>query len=149
MVGISNHIIQKLTIVNDDNLTELDSHLAQAPIKLTAMGVDPNTRQANLILMSSFTGRLGHWAHQNTEFFYNLNFVALLVYFVRSSSFVVKDYQAEHLQLLIKVEQNGLEISDYIRKFNDSYSFSKCEISEKCVVYLFVLGLRSGLYELT
>ena len=66
-----------------------------------------------------------------------------LVDFVRSS-FVVKDYQAEHLQLLIKVEQNGLEISDYIRKFNDSYSFWKSEISKKCVVYLFVLGLRSG-----
>jgi hypothetical protein len=57
---------------------------------------------------------------------------------------VVKDYQAEHLQLLIRIEQNGLDISDYIRKFNYSYSFWKSEISEKCAVYLFVLGLRSG-----
>ena len=57
---------------------------------------------------------------------------------------MVKDSQAEHLQLLIKIEQNGLEISDYIRKFNDPYSFWKSEISEKCTVYLFVLGLRSG-----
>ena len=57
---------------------------------------------------------------------------------------MVKDYHAEHLQLLIKVEQNGLDISEYTRKFNDSYSFWKSEISEKCVVYLFVLGLRSG-----
>ncbi len=66
-----------------------------------------------------------------------------LVDFVRSS-FAVKDNQTEHLQLLIKCEQNGLEILEYIRKFNDSYSFWKSEISEKCVVYLFVLGLRSG-----
>ena len=66
-----------------------------------------------------------------------------LVDFVRSN-FVVKDYQAEHLQLLIECEQNDLDISEYIRKFNDSYSFWKSEISEKCDVYLFVLGLRSG-----
>ena len=57
---------------------------------------------------------------------------------------MVKNYQDAHLQLLIRVEQNGFEISDYIRICNDSYSFSKSEISEKCVVYLFVLGLRGG-----
>ena len=57
---------------------------------------------------------------------------------------MVKDYQAEHLQFLIKIEQNGLEISDYIPKFNNSFSFWKSEIPEKCVVYLIVLGLRSG-----
>jgi len=91
-----------------DNLTELDSHLAQAPIKLTTMGVDLDTRQASLILMSSFTGKLGHWVQQNTEVLYNLNSVSQLVEFVRSS-FVVKDYHAAHLQLLIKVEQNGLK----------------------------------------
>ena len=76
--------------MNGDNLTELDSHLAQAPIKLTAMGVDSDTIQASLILMSSFTGKLGHWAQQNNEILYNLNSVSQLVDFVRSS-FVEKD----------------------------------------------------------
>jgi hypothetical protein len=117
IVGISNYI-QKLPNVNGDILNELESHLAQAPIKLTTMGVDPDTRQASLILMSSFTGKLGHWAQQNIVL-YNLNSVSQLVDFVRSS-FVVKDYLAKHLQLLIKCEQNGLDISEYIRKFNDS-----------------------------
>jgi hypothetical protein len=74
--------------------------------------------------MSSFTGKLGHWAHQNTVVLYNLNSVSQLVDFLRSS-FVAKDYQAEHLQLFIKVEQNGLDISEYILKFNDSNSFWK------------------------
>jgi hypothetical protein len=83
--------------------------------------------------MSSFTGKLRHWAQHNTEVLYNLNYVSHLVDFVRQN-FVVKDYQAEHLQLLIKVEQNGLDISDYIRKFNNSSSFWKSEISEKFVV---------------
>jgi hypothetical protein len=90
VVSISNYM-QKLPNVNDDNLTELDSYLAQSPIKLTTMDVDPDTRQASLILMSSFTGKLGHWAHQNTAVLYSLNFVSQLFDFVRSS-FVVKDY---------------------------------------------------------
>ena len=98
------------------------------------MGADPDTRQATrIIIMSSFTGKLGHWAQQNTEALYNLNNVSQLVDFVRSI-FVVKDYQAEHLQLLIKVEPNNLDFSEYIRKFNDSHSFGKLGISEKCVV---------------
>ena len=78
MVSVSNYI-QKLPNVNGDNFTELDSHLARAPIKLTTMGVDPNTRQASLILISSFTGKQGHWAQQNIEVLYNLNFVSQLV----------------------------------------------------------------------
>jgi hypothetical protein len=75
VVGIFNYI-QKLPNVNGDNLTELDSHLSQAPIKLKAMGVDPDTRQASLILTSSFTWKIRHWAHQNTEILYNLNYVS-------------------------------------------------------------------------
>jgi hypothetical protein len=42
VVSVSNYI-QKLPNVNGDNLTELDSHLAQTPIELTAMGVEPDT----------------------------------------------------------------------------------------------------------
>ena len=90
VVSIS-HYIQKLPNVNSDNLTELDSHLAQAPIKLTSIGVDPGTKEASLILMSSFTEKLGHWAQLNTEVLYNLIFVSQLVEFVKSS-FVVSDY---------------------------------------------------------
>ena len=47
--------IQKLLTVIGDNITELDAHLAPAPMELTAMSVDPETIQASLILMSSFT----------------------------------------------------------------------------------------------
>jgi len=153
VLSVSNYI-QKLPNVNGYNLSELDYHLAHPPIKLTTMGVDPYTRQANFIQMSSFTGKLGHGAYQNTEVLYNLNFVSQLADFVRNS-FVVKDYQAEHLQLLlIEVEQNGLDISEYIRKFNDSYSFWKSEISEnflseKFMSFFFYWACVVVLYELT
>jgi hypothetical protein len=131
-VGNVSNYVQKLPNVNADNLAELNSHLAQAPIKLTTMSVDHETKQANSILMFSFTGKLRHWAHQTTEILYNLHFVSQIVEFVRSS-FVVKDHQAEPLQLLIKTKQNSVDILDDIRKFNDSYSFWKSEISEKFV----------------
>jgi hypothetical protein len=107
------------------------------------MGVDPNTKQASLIVMASFSGKLGHWAQHHTEALYNLNSVSQLTDFVRSS-FVIKDYQVEHLQHLVRIEQSNLDISEYTRKFNDSHSFWKSDISEKFSVYLFILGLRSG-----
>jgi hypothetical protein len=67
------------------------------------MGVDYETKQASLILMSSFIGKLGHWAQPNTAALYGLTFVSQLVDLARSS-FVIKDYQAENLNLLIKLE---------------------------------------------
>jgi len=54
--------IQKLPHVIGDDMSRLDAYLAHAPMRLTTMGVDPETKQASLILMSSFTGKLGHWA---------------------------------------------------------------------------------------
>ncbi len=67
-------------------------------MRLTTMGVNPETKQGILILMSSFVGKLGHWAQQNIEALYSLTFVTQLVDLVRSS-FVIKDYQAENLNL--------------------------------------------------
>jgi hypothetical protein len=135
--------IQKLPNINGEDIAALDAHLAQAPMRLTAMGVDPNTKQASLILMSSFIGKLGHWAQQNTEALYSLTSVTQLVDLVRSS-FVIKDYQAENLNLLIKLDQGNSDVPDYTRKFNDYYSFWKPEVSEKFGTYLYIMGLRSG-----
>jgi len=61
VVSVSEYI-QKIPNVNGAILTELDSHLAQTSIKLISMGVYLDTRQANLILLSYFMGKLGHWA---------------------------------------------------------------------------------------
>ena len=65
-----------------------------------------------------------------------------LVDLVRSS-FVIKDYQAEKLNLLVKLGQINSDVPDYIRKFNDYHSFWKSKISEKIGTYLYIMGLRS------
>ena len=67
--------IQKLPNVIGDDISELDAYLAYVPMRLTTIGVDPETKQASLILMSSFTRELGHWAQHNTETLYSLTFV--------------------------------------------------------------------------
>ena len=54
--------IQKLPNLTSDDILELDAHLDHAPMRLAAMGVDLESEQASLILMYSFTGKLGHWA---------------------------------------------------------------------------------------
>ena len=85
--------IQNVPNVNDDDISKLDAHLAHAPMRLTTMGVDLETKQASSILISSFTRKLGHWAQQNTEALDSLNSVTHLVDLVRSG-FVIKYYQA-------------------------------------------------------
>ena len=82
------------------------------------MGVDPATKQTSLVLMFSFTGKLGHWAQQNTEALYSLTCVTPLVDLVRSS-FVIKHYQAENLNLLVELEQGNLDILDCTKDSND------------------------------
>ncbi len=52
--------IQKLPNVTGEDMATLHAHLAQTPMRLATMGVDSETKQASLILMSSFTEKLGH-----------------------------------------------------------------------------------------
>jgi hypothetical protein len=111
-------------------------------MKLIAMVVDHETEQAVLILMFSFTGKLRHWAQQNTEALYSLTCVPQFVDLVKSS-FAVKDYQNENLHILVKLEHDNFDITDYARSFNDSRSFWKIYISNNCATYLFIMGLRS------
>ena len=57
---------------------------------------------------------------------------------------MIKDYQAENLNLLIKLEQGNSDVPDYTRKFNEYYNFWKPEVSEKFGTYLYIMGLRSA-----
>jgi hypothetical protein len=53
VINVSTYIL-KLPYVIGDNICESDAHLAQAPMELTDMGVDPETKQASFMLMSFF-----------------------------------------------------------------------------------------------
>jgi hypothetical protein len=104
--------IHEIPNVTGDDISVLDAHSAHAHMRLTSMGVDPETKQASFILVSSIIGKLGHWAHQNIEALYGLTSVTQLVDLVRSS-FVIKDCQTENLNLLVKVDQRNSGGPDY------------------------------------
>ena len=55
-----------------------------------------------------------------------------------------KDYRANTLQFIVKLELGNLHVSDYTRKFDDYHSFGKTEISEKFATYLFLMAIRCG-----
>ncbi len=57
---------------------------------------------------------------------------------------MIKDEQAENLNLLVQLEQGNLDVHGYTRKLNDYHSFWKSEISENFGTYLYIMGLRSG-----
>ena len=46
--------------------------------------------------------------------------------------------------MLVNLEQGYSDVPDHTRKFNDSHSFWKSEISELFGTYLYMLGLRFG-----
>ena len=106
-------------------------------MRLTTMGVDLETKQASLIPMSSFIGKLGHWAQLNTEALCSLTYVTQLVELVRFS-FVMTCNQAENLNFLVKLEQGNLDVFGYTRKFNDYHSFWKTKMSGKFATYLYI-----------
>jgi hypothetical protein len=135
--------IQKIPNVIGDDRLELDAHLAQVPMRLTSMVVDLDTNQASLILRSSFTGKLGHWAQQKTEALYSLNCVTQLVDLIRPG-FVIKDYHAENLNMLAKFEQGNSDVPDYIRNSMTTIivfgnlKFPK-NLGTICILWVFVL----------
>ena len=56
---------------------------------------------------------------------------------------MIKAYQADNLNLLVKLKQDSSDVPDYNRKFNDYNSFWKYEIFEKVGTYLYIMGLYS------
>jgi hypothetical protein len=134
--------IQKIHDVTSDNILKLYAHLAQTLMRLTSMGVVLETKQASLIGMSSFIGKLGHWAQHNVEALYSLTCVTQLVDLARYR-FVIKNYQAKNLNLLVKMEQGDSDVPNYTQKFNDYHNFWKTEISEKVAACAYIMDLRS------
>jgi hypothetical protein len=105
---------QKLPInVTGDDISILDAHLAQVPMRLASMSVDFETKQTSLILihMSAFTWKSKRWTQHNIETLCSLTSLTHLVDLVRPS-FVMKDYQVENLNLLINLEQGNLNIPE-------------------------------------
>ena len=54
---------------------------------MNGFGVDPNSREAVTVVVSSFTGSLGNWAADHADEIYKLDSIDALTAYVRVSFF--------------------------------------------------------------
>ncbi len=54
--------LQKIKYCTGENAEDLHDNLKQSKLKVKGFGIDPNSREAVIIVVSSFTGQLGNWA---------------------------------------------------------------------------------------
>ena len=135
--------LQKLELCNGENLEILHEHLKQSKLKIKGFGVDPNSREAVMVVVSSFTGSLGNWAADHADEICKLDSIDALTTFVRVI-FTNEDLEGKNLYSLIKLDQGDKSFHEYSQEFNSSYSYWKDYIAVKVAVYLYIGGLKNG-----
>jgi hypothetical protein len=121
----------------------LNNHLKQSRLKIQGFGINPDSNQAVVILVSSFTGKLGNWASDHTTEIYALQTLDELIAYVRVG-FSIEDVEGKNLYSLIQVKQNDKSLTDYTQEFNSAYSYWKNSIDVKAAVYIYIGGLKNG-----
>jgi hypothetical protein len=137
------HFLQKLTPCTGEDAEELHDSLKQSKLKVKGFGLDPNSREAVTVVVSSFTGKLGNWAADHADEIFQLKSIDALTSFVRVS-FSNEDLEGKNLYVLIKLDQSDRSLHDYTQDFNSSYAYWKDDISVKVASYLYIGGLKNG-----
>jgi hypothetical protein len=135
--------LQKLEYCSGDNAEVLHNHLKQSKLKVQGFGIDPNSREAVTVVVSSFTGHLGNWAADHADEIFKLDSIDALTAYVRVS-FSNEDLEGMNLYSLIKLDQFDKSLHEYTQEFNSSYSYWKNDISVKVAAYLYIGGLKVG-----
>jgi hypothetical protein len=135
--------LQKMEHCNGEDSVKLNNHLKQSRLKIQGFGINPDSNQAVVILVSSFTGKLGNWASDHTAEIYALQTLDELIAYVRVG-FSIEDVEGKNLYSLIQVKQNDKSLTDYTQEFNSAYSYWKNSIDVKAAVYIYIGGLKNG-----
>jgi hypothetical protein len=128
---------------NGEDSIKLNNHLKQSRLKIQGFGINPDSNQAVVVLVSSFTCKLGNWASDNSAEIYNLKALDELVAYVRVG-FSIEDVEGKNLYFLIRVQQGDTSLTYYTQEFNGSYAYWKNSIDIKAAVYIYIGGLRDG-----
>ena len=83
----TSRFLQKLEHCSFENAEKLHNHLKQSKLKIKGFGIDPNSREAVTVVVSSFTAHLGHWAADHADEVLKLDNIDALTAFVRVSFF--------------------------------------------------------------
>ncbi len=77
--------MQNINHCTGENAKELHDNLQQSKLKVKGFEIDPNSREAITVVVTSFTGQLGNWAADNAEEIFKLNPIDALTAYVRVS----------------------------------------------------------------
>ena len=133
--------LQKLEHCSGENAEKLHDRLKQSKLKIKGFGIDPYSREAVTVIVSSFKGYLGNWAADHADEIFKLDSIDALTAYVRVS-FSNEDLEGMNLYSLIKLDQFDKSLHEYTQEFNSSYSYWKGDISVKVAAYLYLGGLR-------
>jgi len=135
--------LQKMEHCNGEDSVKLNNHLKQSRLKIHGFGIDPDSNQAVVILVSSFTCKLGNLAADHNAEIYGLQTLNDLITYVRVG-FSIEDVEGKNLYSLIRVQQGEKSLTDYTQEFNSSYAYWKNSIDIKAAVYIYIGGLKNG-----
>ena len=65
-------LLQNLEHCNGEDSTKLHNHLKHSRLKIQGFRINPNSKQAVVVLVSSFTWKLGNWASNHSTEIYEL-----------------------------------------------------------------------------
>jgi len=111
--------LQKLELCTGENADEiLHDHFLNSKLKVKGFGVYPNSREAVMVVVSSFTGLLGNWAADHADEIFKLDSIDTLTTNVRVG-FSNEDLEGKSLYSLIKLDQVDKSLHEYAQEFNN------------------------------
>ena len=109
--------LQKLEHCSGENAEKLYNHLKQHKLKINCFEMDPNSRQAVTVVVSSFTGHLSYWPADHADEILNLDNIDALTAYI-CVSFFNEDLEGINLYSLIKLYQFDKSLHEYTQEFN-------------------------------
>jgi hypothetical protein len=104
MTSSMSRFLQKLELCTGENAEVLHDHLKQSKLKVKGFGIDPNSKEAVTVVVSSFTGPLGNWAANHADDIFRLDSIDALTAYIRVV-FSNEDLEGKNLYFFIKLDQ--------------------------------------------
>ena len=94
--------LHKLQHCSGENAEKLHNHLKQSKLKTKGFGVDPNSREAVKVAVSSFTEHLSNWSADHADEIFKLGYIGALTAYIQVT-FSNEDLEDMNLYSLIKI----------------------------------------------
>ena len=111
--------LHKLEHCSGENAEVLHNHLKQQMLEIKEFGVEPNSREAITVVVSSFTGYSSNLVAYHADEIFKLDNIDALTAYVRVG-FSDEDLEGKNLYSLYKLDQFNKSLYEYTQEFNSS-----------------------------